>query len=377
MKMSKEQVEKDFLDYKARKKDLVINDSEIKLANFRKATRPVQRAALLAQRKIKGQTVDVYGNKDYKIPKGRSVTFVVSHIGKFDYEIVNEQIKEQFYVMASDYRNMHGNMNETMMEWFGVWYVDELSKEDRFYTGEVNKKTLNDGYHTMILSEGTWNISENEIIYDTHFGAVDGAMSTNSLILPISVEQYGNHFVVNFGEFFDPTIMAKEISFSLGSYKNYNELDENDELENDLKLLIKTETNTVMRDMLATLKWEIWEKKGVEKRSTIPINYWDEFIKDRVAEWPGYSMQEQIDSVVHTKEKKLHEEILRDLEEFYELDPSFFFASTNRFNNYLEVKKHIDEIVESLKEYRSSLPEDKPMSQKLTEYKELKRNIGK
>ena len=370
--LTKEQIEKDFQDYKEQKKEIVLNDLPIKNHLFRKITIPVQRKALLAQRIKKGQTVDVYGNKDYKIPKGRSVTFVVSHIGKFDYEIVNEQIKEQFYVMASDYRNMHGNMNETMMEWFGVWYVDELSKEDRFYTGEVNKKTLRDGYHTMVLSEGTWNISENEIIYDTHFGAVDGAMSTNSLILPISIEQYDKHFVVNFGEFFDPTVVANDLSCYWESYKGYLELDDKNPLESELKLLIKFVTNKMMRDMLASLKYEIWEKKGIECRKGIPKDYWKNFVQERVNEWPGYSMQEQIDSVVLTKEKELHQCVLKDMEKYYEMDPWFFKTTNERYANYLNVSEHIEEYVKELENYRANLKEDKPISERLEEYKQRK-----
>lgn len=371
-KLTKEQIETDFQKYKENKKEIVLKDLPIKNHTFRKVTRPIQRKALLAQRIIKGQTVDIYGNKSYKIPEGKTVTFVVSHIGKFDYEIVNEQIKEQFYVMASDYRNMHGNMNQTMMEWFGVWYVDELDKIDRYYTGEINKKTLRDGYHTMVLSEGTWNISENEIIYDTHFGAVDGAISTNSLILPISIEQYDKHFVINFGEFFDPAIVANELSCYWDSYKSYSELDDTDELEGELKLLIKTVTNAMMRDALATLKYEIWEKRGIELRKDIPVDYWQNFIKERISEWPGYSMQEQIDSVVHTKEKTLHEEVLKDLEEFYKLDPWYFLTTNSRFRNYMEVSGNVEKILKVLEDFRANLGEDIPIEKRLEEYKQRK-----
>ncbi len=371
-KLTMEQIEKDFLEYKENKRELVDKDLPIKNKSFRKVTRPIQRAALFAQRKIKGQSVEVLGNKDYEIPDGKSVTFVVSHIGKFDYEIVNELIKEQFYVMASDYRNMHGNMNQTMMEWFGVWYVDELDKVDRYYTGEVNKKTLRDGCNTMILPEGTWNISENEIIYDTHFGAVDGAISVGSLILPISVEQYDNDFVVNFGELFDPSKISDELSFSLGCYKKYNDLDETDKLENELKLLIKTVTNTMLRDSLATLKYEIWEKAGVESRRDIPFDFWEKFILKRISEWPGYSMDEQIDSVVHTKEKELHVAVLNELINLSLIHPGILSAKDLEY--YLSAKQREILINESLIRLREKmLQENLPIEQRLEKFKQLKR----
>ena len=50
----------------------------------------------------------------------------------------------------------------------------------------------------------------------------------------------------------------------------------------------------ILRDILATLKWEIWERQGMESRSEIPENYWEEFIAQRQQEWRGYPMREQI-----------------------------------------------------------------------------------
>ncbi len=373
--LTREQIEEDFQKYKQQKKEIVDRNLPIKYRTARKITCPIQRGALYAQRKIKQQTVEVIGNKNYKLPKNRGVTFVVSHIGKYDFEIVKEQIKQQFYVMASDYRNMHGNFNEAMMEWFGVIYVDELSKEDRLYSSKLNKKMLLDKLLTMILSEGTWNLSPNEIIMDTHLGAVDGAMSTNSLILPIAIEQYGDHFVVNFGELYDPSEVANKILHDLKINKSYNELDENDEKESSIKEQIKLEANTIMRDKLATLKWEIWEAHGVERRDSIPEDYWFNFIEERIKEWPGYSMQEQIDSVDHTKQKRMQEEDRDYIKIISKLDPFYFGITNDRFQNYMKVSENIDEYLKSLREFRESLPEDEPIQKRLERYKSSKYKI--
>lgn len=373
MGLTESQIRRDFNEYKNQKKRIVDEDLPLTGVNIRKITRPIQRGLLFGQRMINGQRISVMGNKDYVIPEGRPVIFVVSHIGKYDFEIVNELIKEQFYVLASDYYNMHGNFNEFMMNWFGVYFVDELDKEDKLYTGKIVKKTLEQGLNAMILAEGTWNLSPNEIIRDTHYGSVDIAMSENALILPISVEQYDKDFVVNFGEFFDPNKVANEISFEMGCYKSYVDLDDSEELELELKNLLKDFTNTMMRDRLASLKLEIWSTLPIESRDEIEENYWQEFIEKRKKEWPGYSMDEQLINTVQAKEKKLHNDVLNDLVDISLANPGVLSASDLRF--YLSNKEREILINESLDRLREEIDKNPiaPIEERLEKFKQLKR----
>ena len=80
-------------------------------------------------------------------------------------------------------------------------------------------------------------LSENEIIYDIAFGAVDIAMATDSVIVPISMEQYGKRFVINIGSNFIPTD--------------------------------KVDSTRELRDRMASLKYAIWEKEGITCRADI------------------------------------------------------------------------------------------------------------
>lgn len=43
-----------------------------------------------------------------KVPKERVVVFALIHIGKWDFEILNEQIIAQFFVVAADFMHMWG-----------------------------------------------------------------------------------------------------------------------------------------------------------------------------------------------------------------------------------------------------------------------------
>lgn len=276
-----------FDNYKKNKATMVQTGKMIKHITIKKNLRPLLRVILYIQRKLKKQTVEFINRE---LPEVSSpIVFVVTHIGKYDFEIVNEAIKNHFYIIASDFMNMYGNINGFFMEANGVIFMDIDSKEDRENSRKMMLKVLEQGDNMMIFPEGTWNLSENAIVKDLHLGAVDIALEKSAIIVPIAIEQYGRRFVVNIGKAFDPEMVKEEFT-----KKVYRNLNENDALEYLLKKQIKLAANQELRDRLATLKWEIWEKEGVFDRNRIPYDYWKAFIEERCSEWPGYSMDEQI-----------------------------------------------------------------------------------
>lgn len=148
----------------------------------------------------------------------------------------------------------------------GVIYLDEEDRKDKANTKKLMTRLLQSGKNIMILPEGTWNLSENEIIRDIAYGTADAAISADAMIVPIAIERFGKHFVIYQGELLDP-----------------------------VKLQIdKQSLTSVLRDELASLKWRIWEQNGICQRSSLPHDYWDKFIRERRAEWKGYSMKEQV-----------------------------------------------------------------------------------
>ena len=144
---------------------------------------------------------------------------------------------------------------------------------------------LAQGDNIMIFPEGTWNFSENEIVRDIAYGTADVAIQMGVDIIPIAVEQYDKRFVVNMGQAICPQdcVGNKDILTS------------------------------VLRDSLATLRWEIWEKQGIQHRLAVPKFYWHDFIQERRSEWKGYSMREQIVNTYIPKEKQEYWQVQRDL----------------------------------------------------------------
>lgn len=232
-----------------------------------------------------GFSVELLNDSEVKRPKVKSIIFAVTHIGKFDFQILDEQIKEQFFVVAADFVNTYGNINGFLQNLSGVIYVDERDKEDKADTKKLMIKLLQSGRNIMIFPEGNWNLSENEIIRDIKYGAAEAAISSEAVILPVALEQYGKHFVICKGDVIDPA-----------------------EFNADKSIL-----TTILRDTLATLKWEIWENRGVYKRKDIPLNYWADFIRLRRSEWKGYLMEEQVINCYIPKDKLEYWQVQKDL----------------------------------------------------------------
>lgn len=61
------------------------------------------------------------------------------------------------------------------------------------------------------------------------------------------------------------------------------------------------------------IKFQIWKKKGITRRDSIPYDYWLEFIKERCAEWPGYSMDEQVRNGCFPTVKREYNTMLKEM----------------------------------------------------------------
>ncbi len=77
-------------------------------------------------------------------------------------------------------------------------------------------------------------------------------------IVPVAMEQYGKKYYVNIGENID-----------LGGYD----------------ISQRKEATDLLRDILCTLKWEIWERYGKALRKDIP----EEYIKMFLAHYENYT----------------------------------------------------------------------------------------
>lgn len=201
---------------------------------------------------------------DKKTKTDRPIIFAITHVGKFDIEVISEAIKEHYYLLSGDFEHIQGIIDAPFLGLNGVFYFNEKDKNDRRAVSQKMIDHLNDNGNLMYFIEGTWNLSPNLPMLPCYWGIVDIAKKGNAIIVPVAAEQYGKKFVINIGENFDMNLFG-------------------DSLE-DKSLAIDT-----LRDTLATLKWEIWESVSRLNRKDVTGDEWDKYVSDRYSEWPYFN----------------------------------------------------------------------------------------
>jgi len=209
-----------------------------------------------------GFSYEIINNK--KTKTDRPIIFAITHVGKFDIEVISEAIKEHYYLLSGDFEHIQGIIDAPFLGLNGVFYFNEKDKNDRKAVSKKMIDHLKDNGNLMYFIEGTWNLSPNLPMLPCYWGIVDIAKKGNAIIVPVAAEQYGKKFVINIGENFDMNLFG-------------------DSLE-DKSLAIDT-----LRDTLASLKWEIWESVSRLNRKDVTGDEWDKYVSDRYSEWPYFN----------------------------------------------------------------------------------------
>lgn len=118
------------------------------------------------------------------------------------------------------------------------------------------KKVLNKGKSLCIFPEGTWNLEPSLPVLPLYLGVIEIAQTTKVPIVPMCLEYVGDTCYVKYGEVIHI-----------------------DEKAN------KAESIQSLRDVLATLKWDIWEMLPACKRCDKDIEYWDKEVQRRLKEY--------------------------------------------------------------------------------------------
>ena len=221
--------------------------------------------------------------KDERSLTNRPIIFAVTHVGKFDIEVISESIKEHYYLLSGDYEHIQGIIDAPFIALNGVIYFNEKDKDDRKSASKRMITHLKSNGNLMYFPEGTWNLSPNLPMLPCYWGIVDVAKQSNAIIIPVAADQYDKHFKINIG-------------------KNFDMLEYEDTISG------KTNAINDLRDELATLKWEIWETEKTS-RNKIKNNEWAKYISDRLQEWPYFSEEYIKDLIFKPKNVVEHDEV--------------------------------------------------------------------
>lgn len=203
--------------------------------------------------------------KDLHSETDKPIIFAVTHVGKFDIEVVSEAIRSHYYLLSGDYEHIQGIIDAPFLGVNGVIYFNEKVEEDRRSATERMIRLLQEGGNLMYFPEGTWNLTPNLPVLPCYWGIVDIAKQGEAVIVPVAAEQYDRHFKINIGENFDMNKYGAGVEEKARAIKD-------------------------LRDVLATLKYEIWETVSV-KREELVADEWDKYVEERFSEWPYFNQQ--------------------------------------------------------------------------------------
>lgn len=274
-KLTEEEFQKylDYLDeyYFQKRKETFENGgpNNFYINERKKLYKYVLRPLLVAQKSLSGFKVIV--DSDERVEVDRPKIFAVTHIGKYDIEIVMQALKEHTFVLLGDAKYMYNTLDGFFIEMNGVIYLNVYNKEDCHIAKTTVIKILQQGGNVMWYIEGIWNTSPNRIVLPFPYGIIEAALRSNAVIIPVAIEQYDKLFALRIGKHID-------INAGKSFYAN----------EKQFKMDISRE----LKDELATLKWLIWEKYGRGLRQDIPNDYHEKYVEGKIAEWPFFTKEE-------------------------------------------------------------------------------------
>mgnify|MGYP006394162459 CR=1 FL=1 len=124
-------------------------------------------------------------------------------------------------------------------------------------------------HNILLFPEGTWNLHPSRSLLPLNWGVIDISKETNVPIVPITIVYRGNQAFANIGKRFLPTV-DKRIE------------------------IIKLE------EKMATLLWESMCLFKPIKRSDLPENYAESFVKEQLATYKKLDLQYETSVIRNT-----------------------------------------------------------------------------
>lgn len=259
--------------YRTCRADAYNNNEPIKGIKWRKRLHPLLLSVVRINRLISREKLCIVN--DQHINTGKPVIYACTHIGWKDVERVFEAIKDHAYLFWGDPRELYRRIEGFLLYLNGDICCDTSDKNDRYIGKETCIRLLQQGCSLLIYPEGAWNIIENQVVMPLYPGTVEMAICADTEIVPIAIEQYDRYCYVNIG-------------------KNVN--------MQGIPISQKQEATYQLRDILCTLKWEIWEKHGKASRKDISDNHIKEFLEKFEAQMDDvYTLEDVRSTRYHSK----------------------------------------------------------------------------
>lgn len=258
--------------YRERRKYNYEHNKTLKYIHIREIFYPLFTIFLRIDRLFRKQTITVLAQTE-KI--SGQVIYACTHIGENDLENIYESVQRGCWWFVGDPCVLYKDLSGLLLYLNGCIMMETNDKDDRHIAYLRAIELLKKGGSLMIFPEGARNGTENLPVMKLFLGTARMSMDTGVKIIPVAIEQYDRRFVINFGQEILPT-----------HFRTPAELTES------------------LRDVLATLKYEIWEREGIQLRSKLPENYGKKFLEEFEQRIQPYDTLESIERTrFHGKEE--------------------------------------------------------------------------
>ena len=237
----------------------------------------------------------------------RPYIFAVNHSNGYDIPIMSRVIGKSFFVLASD--EPKGDIPGLGLWINGVIWSNRLSRGDRERAKHLCMDCLGYRENLLIFPEGTWNLTEAKPMLPMSWGVIEMAQATGSAIVPVALEYEKHTCTVNMGDPFFPG-------------------------DTD-----KADACGKLRDELATLRWELWERKGVCRRDRVTQSDYAAYTGVRVKQY-GLLTEQQLRSWV-LERNPMPQDVFAHLKKLKISGNNAFLLRENPYaENFFQENKH-------------------------------------
>ena len=192
--------------------------------------------------------------------------YAVNHSCKWDLQYMMELTPKNTYFWVR--RQPLNLIDRIGIIWKGVVWVDRKSKTDKAKAKEKLNRLLESGKSICVFPEATWNLMPSTPMLPMTWGIIELAQMREAPIVPICLEYKDDVCRVKFA--------------------NHVYVSEAEDKEDAISYI---------RDIMATMKWEIWKTFPVEKRCSLESNYWENYVRSKLAEYPKLNYEYEMSCV--------------------------------------------------------------------------------
>ena len=201
---------------------------------------------------------------------GRPAIHVVNHFSFADTPIMGRITPRRAYILLGKQRLGFSDWLYFILN--GVIFVDRKDKEDMAASKKAMIAYLHKGCSVTMFPEGTWNLTENQLMMPMKWGVIDTAKETGAQIIP-TVLEYDRDKKKCFVRFAEPMVFAPEDN--------------------------KAEAIRALRDTMATMRWDFWERNGIYVRAALDLEAEHKKLRYSIEEYPPIDWAYESSCIYH------------------------------------------------------------------------------